>query len=59
MIGDMVVNTEGKEVGMVVHRIVPVYIGTDFYGSPEYRYVLSEQVMLFNHPELVFNFCDN
>lgn len=59
MVGDMVINTEGKEVGMMVHRIVPLYIGTDYFGQPEYKYVLSEQTMLFNYPELVFDVSDN
>jgi hypothetical protein len=59
MIGDMVVNTEGKEVGMVVHRIVPLYEGTDYYGNPSYKLVLSEQAMLFKYPEIIFNFSEN
>lgn len=55
----MVVNKEGKEVGMIINRIVPLYEGTDYYGNPTYKFVLSEQAMLFKYPEIVFNFCEN
>ena len=59
MMGDIIVNRDDEEVGMVIHRIVPKYMGTDYNGNPEYKMVLSEQVMLFRYPQLVFDFCEN
>lgn len=59
MSGEILTNLEGREVGMLIYRIYPIYEKTDYHGNPVYRFELVEVPMLFKFPNLVINICDN
>lgn len=59
MIGQMLVNREGEEVGMWVYQVHPIYLGTDRDGNADYRFIVAEVPMLFKYPQVQINICDN